>query len=74
MSIRTLSLLSILVSATLMVGTAQAQGFVFGTAKPKTEAAAPSGARNAKVETAQRLLARMGLFQVNAGLSGVAAF
>jgi putrescine transport system substrate-binding protein len=44
---------------------AQAQGFVFGTAQtpPKTEAAVPSGARNAKVETAQRLLKRMGLLQ-----------
>ena len=63
MSIRTLSLLSVLASATLMMGAAQAQGFVFGTAKPKTEAAVPSGAHNAKVETAQRLLARMGLFR-----------
>ena len=43
----------------------QAQGFVFGTDKvpAKTEAPAPSGGRNAKVETAQRLLSRMGLLR-----------
>ena len=63
MSIRTLSLLSVLASATLMMGVAQAQGFVFGTAKPKPEAAETTGARHAQVETAQRLLARMGLFR-----------
>lgn len=63
MKINTLSLLSVLASATLMMGVAQAQGFVFGTAKPKPEAAETTGARHAKVETAQRLLARMGLFR-----------
>ena len=61
MKINTLSLLSVLASATLMMGVAQAQGFVFGTAKPKPEAAETTGARHAKVQTAQRLLARMGL-------------
>lgn len=63
MNIRTISLLSVLASVTLMMGAAQAQGFVFGTAKPKPEAAETTGARHAKVETAQRLLARMGLFR-----------
>ena len=63
MKFRTLSLL-----AALSIGpitSAQAQGFVFGTAQApaKTEVAAPAGARNAKVETAQRLLARMGLLR-----------
>ena len=54
-----------LLTCGLLTGTAQAQGFVFGTAQPaKPEAAAaPSGARSAKVETAQRLLARMGLLR-----------
>ena len=42
---------------------AVAQGFVFGTAEPKAAATAPSGVRNAKVESAQRLLARLGLLR-----------
>jgi spermidine/putrescine-binding protein len=48
-----------------MAGSVQAQGFVFGTDDTKTAAApaAVAGARNAKVETAQRLLARMGLLR-----------
>lgn len=44
-----------------------AQGFVFGTTPPKPPAqqqsAAPSGERDAKTETAQRLLARLGLLK-----------
>lgn len=47
------------------VTSSQAQGFVFGTAQAptKTEVATPSGVRDAKVETAQRLLARLGLLR-----------
>ena len=67
MKIRTLALLTALCCAGLMTGTAQAQGFVFGTAKPEKAETAPAavhpGARNAKVETAQRLLTRMGLLR-----------
>ncbi len=65
MKIRTLALLTALCCSGLMTGTAQAQGFVFGTAKPEAATPAPAspGARNAKVETAQRLLARMGLLR-----------
>jgi len=65
MKIRTLALLTALCCSGLMTGTAQAQGFVFGTAKPEATTPAPAnpGARNAKVETAQRLLARMGLLR-----------
>lgn len=62
MKIRTMALLATLIASGWMTGTAQAQGFVFGTGQP-TEAAPPAGARNAKVETAQRLLARLGLLQ-----------
>lgn len=59
--------------AALLAPSAQAQGFVFGTAEPAkpattpTQTAAPlqtaNGPRSAKVETAQRLLARMALFR-----------
>jgi len=63
MKFRTIVLLTALSSACWPLGTAQAQGFVFGTAPAKTEAPVAPGARNAKVETAQRLLARMGLFK-----------
>lgn len=42
---------------------AHAQGFVFGTGEPKAASAAPTGAPNPKVETAQRLLARIGLLR-----------
>jgi len=70
MKIRTLALFTALTCAGLMAGTAQAQGFVFGTApqpgKPeaaKPEVATSPGARTAKIETAQRLLARMGLLR-----------
>lgn len=61
MKFRTLWLLAALSLG--WISASQAQGFVFGTAPApaKTEAAAPTGARNAKVETAQRLLTRMGL-------------
>ncbi len=66
---RTLALFAALTCAGLLAGTAQAQGFVFGTAQPgKPEAAKPEvattpGARSAKIETAQRLLTRMGLLR-----------
>ncbi len=69
MKIRTLALLAAMGCAGLFSAGAQAQGFVFGTAKPEKEqapAAAPvasPGARSAKIETAQRLLARMGLLR-----------
>lgn len=67
MKIRTIALLSTLSCATLLNSTAYAQGFVFGTAKPEkadtTTPAASLGARSAKVETAQRLLARMGMLR-----------
>jgi peptidoglycan hydrolase-like protein with peptidoglycan-binding domain len=64
MKLRTLAFTVTLLGSTLLAGTAQAQGFVFGTAQPgKPEAATPNGARSAKVETAQRLLARMGLLR-----------
>ena len=65
MKIHTIALLATLISGSLTLGTAQAQGFVFGTAKPDAApaAAVSPGARNAKVETAQRLLARMGLLR-----------
>ena len=64
MKFHTVTLLAAL-SISWLGSTAQAQGFVFGTAQApaKTEAAAPSGARSAKVETAQRLLKRMGLLR-----------
>ncbi len=69
MKIHTIALLTTLGLCSLMSATAQAQGFVFGTAQPtKPESAKPevstpalSGNRHAKIETAQRLLARMGL-------------
>ncbi len=63
MTFRTLAILALSIGSAWMAGPAQAQGFVFGTDAPKDQAAAPAGARNAKVETAQRLLARMGLFR-----------
>ena len=64
MKIRTLALLAALGGSTLLFNPAQAQGFVFGTAQPaKPDVAAPAGTRSAKVETAQRLLARMGLLR-----------
>ena len=70
MKLRSLALLTALSCAILATGSAHAQGFVFGTAQPaqpaqpaKPQAAAqvPAGSRTSKVETAPRLLARMGL-------------
>ena len=67
MKIRTVALVAALCTSGWMGSAAMAQGFVFGTDGPKADAPAPStansGNRNAKVETAQRLLARMGLFR-----------
>lgn len=63
MKLRTLAALAFAITGAWMAGPAQAQGFVFGTDAPKDPASAPAGARNAKVETAQRLLARMGLYR-----------
>ncbi len=64
MKIRTIALLTALCSAAWMSGSVQAQGFVFGSGEAKPEAApVAAGARNAKVETAQRLLKRMGLLR-----------
>lgn len=65
MNIRTLKRLRMLATASVcFAGLAQAQGFVFGTSdQPRAEAATPVAANPAKVETAQRLLARMGLLR-----------
>mgnify|MGYP003561007988 CR=1 FL=1 len=68
MKIRTFARLATLGCTALLTHTAQAQGFVFGTAAPeKTQAAQPAaiqaGTRTAKVEAAQRLLTRMGLLR-----------
>lgn len=67
MKFRTLALWAAFSGAGLLGATAvQAQGFVFGTAKPDpapTVAAQTPAGRSAKVETAQRLLARMGLLR-----------
>ena len=65
MTLRSLSWTLAVCSIGWASGAAHAQGFVFGTGQQpaKTEAPAPPGARNAKVETAQRLLARMGLLR-----------
>ncbi|MBP8287571.1 MAG: extracellular solute-binding protein [Rhodoferax sp.] len=69
MKLRPVSLIAALVCTHLLMGSVQAQGFVFGTdpaaapAKPNTPAPLPAGQRTAKVETAQRLLARMGLLR-----------
>jgi len=69
MKIRPITLIAVLLGTTLLTGNTQAQGFVFGTdqaAPPaKTGPAVPasSGQRSAKIETAQRLLARMGLLR-----------
>jgi spermidine/putrescine-binding protein len=63
MNIRPIALATALIGGLWFVSAAQAQGFVFGTAEPKAAAAAPAGERNAKVESAQRLLARLGLLR-----------
>ncbi len=63
MKIRHIAFAAALVSGILTTGIAQAQGFVFGTAEPKAAPVAAAGARNAKVEAAQRLLARIGLMR-----------
>ena len=64
MKMHTIALLSALLGSAWISGSVQAQGFVFGTGEAKTEAAPAAAApRNAKVETAQRLLARMGLLR-----------
>ena len=73
MKINTTTLLAALIGASFFTGAAQAQGFVFGTDQPKAPpaAAAPTpvpvqvqaGTRSAKIETAQRLLTRMGLLR-----------
>ena len=65
MKLRSSITLALLGAFVGLAAPAHAQGFVFGSAAPaKPEAAAqptPVGARSAKVETAQRLLKRMGL-------------
>lgn len=69
MKFRPLTQIAALAAACLLLGNAMAQGFVFGTdpAAPAKAAPAPTavppGQRTAKVETAQRLLARMGLLR-----------
>jgi spermidine/putrescine-binding protein len=66
MKIRMLAVLSILGGSAVLPTSVQAQGFVFGTSAPTPpppEVVVQAGSRNAKVETAQRLLARMGLLR-----------
>jgi putrescine transport system substrate-binding protein len=69
MKMRPITLIAVLASSALLSGNTLAQGFVFGTdqaapaAKAAPAAPAPAGQRSAKVETAQRLLARMGLLR-----------
>ena len=66
MKLHTLALLAALTCSSALFGNAQAQGFVFGTdqpAKATTAAPATAGSRTPKIETAQRLLARMGLLR-----------
>lgn len=63
MKIRSLAAIAALCCSAL-ANPAGAQGFVFGTGEaPKPADTAAPGARNAKVETAQRLLARIGLLR-----------
>jgi spermidine/putrescine-binding protein len=62
MKIRHIALAATLICGLWTTGIAQAQGFVFGT-DPKAPPTAPTGARNGKVEAAQRLLARVGLMR-----------
>ena len=69
MKIRHIALAATLISGLWIHGSVQAQGFVFGTADPKAAPAAPAGARNGKIEAAQRLLARMGLLRETPTLS-----
>ncbi|MDB5930533.1 MAG: extracellular solute-binding protein family 1 [Polaromonas sp.] len=63
MNIRLIALLAALAGNALTTGGVLAQGFVFGTGQPPADAAVPAGARNPKVETAQRLLSRLGLLR-----------
>lgn len=65
MKFKSIALCALLGSLGCFSASVQAQGFVFGTAQPPAKAEAPisSGARNAKVETVQRLLARIGLLR-----------
>jgi spermidine/putrescine-binding protein len=67
MKIRTIALLATLCCSSGLIATAQAQGFVFGTgqapAKPETTTPVQAGSRSAKIETAQRLLTRLGLLR-----------
>lgn len=66
MKIHTLALVAAFSCGGAVMGVAHAQGFVFGSGQPATEAAAPPalvGAHNSKTETAQRLLSRLGLLR-----------
>ncbi|RYX96987.1 MAG: extracellular solute-binding protein [Comamonadaceae bacterium] len=67
MKFRAIAVLALLAAAGSMTGAAQAQGFVFGSggaATPPAAAPAPTpGARDARVEIAQRLLSRLGLLR-----------
>ncbi len=63
MKLRTIGVLAVLYIG--QIAASQAQGFVFGTeaTPPKADAAPISGVKSSKVETAQRLLARIGLLK-----------
>ncbi len=67
MKLRAITVLAAMICSMALNSGVQAQGFVFGTetpAKPETAPAlASSAGRDAKVEIAQRLLARMGLLR-----------
>ena len=69
MNIRPIALIAALLGSHLLLGSVQAQGFIFGAdaastqPKPAAPSTASNGQRSAKVETAQRLLARMGLLR-----------
>ncbi len=68
MKLQPFALLAALTCGSALFGSAQAQGFVFGTDQPAkatatTAAPAVAGNRTPKIETAQRLLARMGLLR-----------
>ena len=70
MKFRVIAALALLTAGASLTGAAQAQGFVFGSGSQPAQpaAAAPTapvapGQKNARVETAQRLLSRMGLLR-----------
>lgn len=65
MKFRAIAVLAMFAAGASVTGAAQAQGFVFGSggATPPPAAAPAPGVRDARVEIAQRLLARIGLLR-----------